>query len=134
MNDESRTESDFNERRGGENRPATVDDIILGDLVANASRSGAKLKELLGGTILIKLVDSGKRFLIDWTGTELKAQSVGKDSVAECTILVSEDHLKRISYGDLNPQIAMLSEKIRVEGRKSVAMYFFNLIAPRSVI
>jgi putative sterol carrier protein len=43
---------------------------------------------------------------------------------------MSEDHLKRIWQGELNPQIAMLSEKIRVEGRKAVAIYLFNLIAP----
>lgn len=112
-------------------RSFTPEDIILRDLVDNASRSGAKLKELLAGTILIKLVDTGGRFLIDWSGADLKSQAVGKDATADCTICLSEDHLKRIAQGDLNPQIAMLSEKVRVEGRKGAAMYLFNLIAPR---
>jgi putative sterol carrier protein len=132
MNDEREVDEG---RRDEFDRPGrrnlTPEDIILKDLVDNASRSGAKLRELLAGTILIKLVDTGGRFLIDWSGPELKSQTVGKDATADCTICLSEDHLRRIAQGDLNPQIAMLSEKVRVEGRKGAAMYLFNLIAPR---
>ncbi|NDC36606.1 MAG: hypothetical protein EBZ48_00985 [Proteobacteria bacterium] len=122
------------DRGRSDRRPLTAEEIILGDVVSNATRSGAKLKELLAGTILIKLIDSGQRYVIDWREGDLKAQPAGKDATADCTILVSEDHLKRISQGDLNPQMAMLSEKIRVEGRKAVAMYFFNLVAPHAAI
>lgn len=122
------------ERGHADRRDLSAEEIILGDLVSNASRSSAKLKELLAGTILINLFDSGKRYLLDASAGELKAQSVGKESTADCTILVSEENLKRIWQGDLNPQIAMLSEKIRIQGRKAVAIYLFNLIAPRAHI
>ena len=113
-------------------RNQTVDDILVRDIVLNAGRSGPKLRELLAGTILVQMTDSGKRYLIDWSEPELRSSTVGKEATADCTISLSEDHLRRIASGELNPQIAMLSEKVQVAGRKGAAMYLFNLIAPRS--
>ena len=134
MNDDR---SDSDSREGDidqprERRSNNADDILGREIVANAGRSSAKLRELLAGTILVQLTDSGKRFLIDWSQPELKSTSVGKEASADCTISLSEDHLKRIASGELNPQIAMLSEKVQVAGRKGAAMYLFNLIAPRN--
>ena len=137
MNDEQNRDDrdgDESDRPRQERRVQNAEDILVRDLVANASRGSARLKELLAGTILVRLSDSGKRYLIDWSQPELKANSVGKEATADCTISLTEDHLRKIAQGDLNPQIAMLSDKVRVEGKKGAAMYLFNLIAPRSGI
>ena len=49
----------------------------------------------------------------------------------DCYISLNDRDVYRIYRGDLNPQIAMLSDKIEVGGKLSFAVYFFNLIAPR---
>lgn len=114
---------------------SSTDDVILGELVAVASRSAPKLRELLEGTIMIAINNSDKRYLIDWSQPQIKAEKLkasGSAAIsAACTIALSEDNLLKIANGDLNPQIAMLAQKIKVEGRKAAAMYFFNLIAPQ---
>lgn len=46
-----------------------------------------------------------------------------------CIITTDAVHMLSIAAGHLNPQIAMLSEKIEVSGRVGPALYFFNLIA-----
>jgi putative sterol carrier protein len=38
-----------------------------------------------------------------------------------------------VRSGDLNPQVAMLADKIKVKGKIGPAVYLFNLIAPRMV-
>ncbi|RME62034.1 MAG: hypothetical protein D6780_00530, partial [Candidatus Dadabacteria bacterium] len=50
-----------------------------------------------------------------------------KDCQYECLIEIESYWLEKIFSHQLNPQIAMLSEKILVEGKATLAVYFFNL-------
>lgn len=98
-------------------------------LLPRAKTSQAKLRSQLVGSILIEFSDSGERYLFDWSDDQPKLAQT-KDGTAECKIILRSDDFMRIASGDLNPQIAMLSEKIRVEGKPGLAIYFFNLVAP----
>jgi putative sterol carrier protein len=51
--------------------------------------------------------------------------------VPDCILTLDSRSLQEIASGNLNPQLAMLAGKIRVEGKSNLAVYLFNLIAPR---
>lgn len=115
-------------------RPAANVRELFEDVKARASRASPRLRECLLGTMMIELT-SGKKFGLDWRQADLIIVPLEGDVSAygapDCSIRLSEDNLLRIANGDLNPQVGMLSEKIRVTGKVSFAVYFFNLIAPR---
>ena len=99
----------------------------LEGFVTNAYNAcGDKLRTQLAGTIQMTLKDKGKKYFFDGrTGKFLETAST-----TDCQIELNSRHLEDISQGDLNPQIAMLTEKISVSGDVSLAVYFFNLVGP----
>ena len=50
------------------------------------------------------------------------------DAPADCTIKLSLDDLEALISGDLNPTMAFMTGKIKVEGDMSVAMALSQLI------
>jgi putative sterol carrier protein len=66
------------------------------------------------------------------TTEEVSAEAPTDKLSVDAHILLSEQHLMAVRSGDLNPQVGMLTEKIKVRGKVSPAVYIFNLIAPRS--
>jgi hypothetical protein len=117
-------------------------DVICEELPARASRAKLRLHSYLKAALVVELANSGDRFLFDWRGEEPKvtpyesrepvsisdgAGSAGVDSF----VAITEQNLMAIRSGDLNPQVAMLADKIKVRGKMSPAVYLFNLIAPR---
>jgi hypothetical protein len=124
-------------------------DVLCDELPERAQRAAIRLKPFLTGILVIELTNSGERFLFDWrddgpktsvlpreisvSWDEHAGPSVQSDKVnADAMISLSEQHLMSIRSGDLNPQIGMLNEKIRVKGKIAPAVYLFNLVAPRS--
>jgi hypothetical protein len=124
-------------------------DVLCEELPDRAQRASLRLKPYLTSTILVELTNSGERFLFDWREEAPKVTSVARETVlstdesqgvvvtaekinADSFILLSEQHLMSIRAGDLNPQVGMLTDKIKVRGKVSPAVYIFNLIAPRS--
>jgi len=51
------------------------------------------------------------------------------DGPADCTIKLSLDDLESLVAGDLNPTMAFMSGKIKIEGDMTVAMALNQLIA-----
>ena len=51
-----------------------------------------------------------------------------ENSDADCTIKVTMDDFKSIASGDLNPQMAFMSGKLRVEGDMSLAMQLGSIL------
>lgn len=49
------------------------------------------------------------------------------DSVADCTIKVSQDDLEKLMSGDLNPMTAFMFGKLKIDGDMSVAMKLKDL-------
>lgn len=81
------------------------------------------------------MTDEKVSYVVDWRKDQLEVVEVTKDSAlqdrlaeVECTISLTEDTLMSISSGNLNPQVALLSDKIAVDGKMEVAMYAFNLL------
>jgi len=124
-------------------------DVLCEELPERAQRAALRLKPFLTGVLVIELTNSGERFVFDWrddgpkthaiarevvvTLDETGSVSVAADKVqADAIIALSEQHIMAIRSRDLNPQVGMLTEKIRVKGRVGPAVYLFNLIAPRS--
>jgi putative sterol carrier protein len=117
-------------------------DVLCEELPDRAQRAKLRLKPYLTGALAIELTNSGERFLFDWRGDEPKVTPLTKDvtltlgegsdpSMVECVISISEQSLMAVRSGDLNPQVAMLADKIRVRGKVGPAVYLFNLVAPR---
>ncbi|PSJ60715.1 SCP2 sterol-binding domain-containing protein [Pseudaminobacter soli (ex Li et al. 2025)] len=50
------------------------------------------------------------------------------DAPADCTIKISLDDLESLISGDLNPTMAFMTGKIKVEGDMSVAMALSQII------
>ena len=51
------------------------------------------------------------------------------DGPADCTITLSLDDLESLIAGDLNPTMAFMSGKLKIDGDMSVAMALSQLIA-----
>ncbi len=102
-------------------------DLILNELPLRAAKANDLLKSKLKGKIAIKV--SGEKFSFDWTSAQVTVKS-GTLEACDTEIEISSQDLMRISSGLVNPQIAMLSERIKVKGNPEFAIYLFNLIAP----
>lgn len=109
-------------------KPASSVDEILGDQLRDRVKAAnSRLRAQMMGSILIELIPGGRKFLFDWSSDDFQMASSNAVQ-ADCTMRLSEETLMRIALGELNPQVAMLSDKIRVSGKLSLAVYFFNLI------
>lgn len=111
-------------------RSGNARELLLEEVPRRAQHADDKLRSHLIGKVHVVLNGKNDRFSFDWSGQVATGSQVSGDESADCTIRLSEDNLMRISSGELNPQIAMLSNKIRVEGKLEFAVYFFNLVAP----
>ena len=108
---------------------STAATALLEELTNISEDIEEKLRSQLTGTILINLTDKNLFYLFNWKDTKLKIEKTSKKT-ADCSIEINEANLLQIARDELNPQVAMLSDKIKVDGNVSLALYFFNLIAP----
>jgi SCP-2 sterol transfer family len=117
-------------------------DVLCDELPDRAQRAKLRLKPYLTGALAVELTNSGERFVFDWRGDDLKVSPLSSDvtltigegsdsSTVECIVSLNEQSLMAVRSGDLNPQVAMLSDKIRIKGKVGMAVYLFNLVAPR---
>jgi hypothetical protein len=117
-------------------------DVVCEELPVRASRAKARLRPYLMGTLVIELTNIGEKFLFDWRGEEPKVSLVegpiqlaqgdpADASKVDCIVSLTEQNLMAVRSGDLNPQLAMLADKIKVKGKAGPAVYLFNLVAPR---
>ncbi len=117
-------------------------DVLCEELPSRASRAKLRLKPHLTCTLAVELSSSGERFIFDWNGDEptvvpaggvltVNAENPGEATLVDSIISLTEQNLMAVRSGDLNPQVAMLTDKIKVKGKIGPAVYLFNLIAPR---
>lgn len=123
-------------------------DVVCEELPDRAERAKLRMRPYVSGALVFELTNSGERFLFDWRDDAPKVSPVAKGLSVSCdeaagvsvsaerlnvdaVISVSEQHLMSIRSGDLNPQVGMLTDKIKIRGKVSPCVYIFNLIAPR---
>ncbi len=117
-------------------------DVLCEELPGRASRAKLRMKPHLTCSLVVELTSSGEKFLFDWKGEEPKVAPVtgpisiasaegGDPAAVDSLISLTEQNLMAVRSGDLNPQVAMLADKIKVKGKIGPAVYLFNLIAPR---
>lgn len=94
-------------------------ETILANLTASASKAAA-----LGKTLKFDLGDN--KIFLDGSGTGNVVSTEDKD--ADCTISVSQDDLLGMMTGSVNPMMAFMSGKIKVQGDMSIAMKLQSLL------
>ncbi len=119
-------------RSSSNRRPSSVADLLTIELLDRASVTDDKLRSNLVGSVLFELNDNGEKYLFDWKGERPSCER-SEEGSAECVINLSSQTLFRIFDGELNPQLAMLTDKIKVSGKASFAIYVFNLLSPKTV-
>lgn len=90
----------------------TIDDIVAG-IQAKADKAdpiGNSLKLNIGEHIVY----------IDGTGDSNVVSSDDKE--ADCKVTISDENFKDLVKGELNPMMAFMTGKIKIEGDKGVAM------------
>ncbi|MCI5065510.1 SCP2 sterol-binding domain-containing protein [bacterium] len=97
--------------------------------IGTKSSAVPHLKQHLSGDIVVALQGQKTGYLFRWEKEELSGErwegSAPKKS--SCALTLSQENLEEILRGKLNPQVAMLSHKVHVQGEMAHAVYFFNL-------
>ena len=117
-------------RRG---KPRDAKQLMLVEVKERAFRANERLRAQLTGSIVLDIKDKNQKFLFDWRADKPIIEELSAPPAAgadECTIHLSQSDFLRIASGELNPQVAMLSHKVSVEGKLNLAVYFFNLVSP----
>lgn len=114
-------------RRGPEVH--SLQDVIAA-LPGWARQNAELLKAHLTGVVALITTDPHRAFRIDWTGERLVVDAADTPT-SDCRISLSQSDLMRVVKGDLNPQIGMLSGRIKASGNPEMAMYLFNLLVRR---
>lgn len=112
-------------------RPTNAREVLTQFVANRSERADEKLRSHLVGKIMVRVEGTSEQYLFELIKGRAQVQEDSSSS-ADCTIRVSEANLMRVVAGELNPQIAMLSGKIKIEGKAELAIYFFNLVAPKS--
>jgi putative sterol carrier protein len=112
-------------------RPTNAREVLTQFVPNRSERGEEKLRSHLVGKIAIDIDGPNENYLFEWKSGRATVKEE-KASAADCTIRLSEQNLMKVVAGELNPQVAMLSGKIRVQGSAEAAIYFFNLVAPRA--
>lgn len=91
---------------------------IVSDMQAKAASAGA-----LGSTLKFKMGDECI-FIDGNNGNTVSTE----DKEADCTISVEKEDFLALMSGDLNPMMAFMNQKIKVDGDMSVAMKLQSLL------
>ena len=86
-------------------------------------RAGSNPK--LGYRLKFVLAEGG---IILWDGTEVPAVIGHDDGDADTTIRVTSDNLQKLMTGGLDPTLAYMTGKLKVEGSLGVAMKLVSML------
>lgn len=100
----------------------------LSDLILErAVTAHPTLRAVLAGTVEVFVKDRPFRTIFDFVANPPKRLAAGSKE-SDCVIECDERTLFRVHQGDLNPQLAMVSDKMVIRGKSGLAVYFFNLL------
>lgn len=89
----------------------------ISEMAAKAAPIGSSIKFNLGGEIIH----------LDGSGSSNVVTSDDKD--ADCTITMATEDFQGMISGDLNPMMAFMSGKIKIDGDMGVAMQLQSLFS-----
>lgn len=110
-------------------------EVIFKKLSEQKEFSNLLLKSL-EGVLHCKFTNNENGYVIKFSNNSLEVfkfedfitdEEGSTEEKINTTILMKRDIFFLMTSGKLNPQIAMLSHKVSVEGDIKIAMYFFNL-------
>ncbi len=93
---------------------------ILTEITTRAAKAAP-----LGNTLKFDFGD-GEKIFLDGTGDENTV--VAEDKEADCTIKISKENLSKLMDGSLNPMMAFMGGKVKVDGDLGVAMKLQSLV------
>lgn len=130
VRESSRQERERTRSRRSRNARLTGKELLETELLDLTTSATPSLRAQLKGKIAISFEGASGGYLFDWSSDTAAltpfSQEEGADG-ADCKLHLDERVLVDVTQGELNPQIAMLSDKIQVSGKHSLAVYFFNL-------
>ena len=80
----------------------------------------------LGYKVKVQLEEGG---IIFWDGTVTPAIISNEDGEAETTLRLSLANMQRMMVGDLEPTLAYMTGKLKVEGKMGVALKLTSMFA-----
>lgn len=92
--------------------------------VLSAIQERAAAASPLGNTLKFNLGDSV--IFLDGSGDTNVVSTEDKD--ADCTVSVSQEDMEALMSGDLNPMMAFMGGKIKVDGDMGVAMKLQSIV------
>lgn len=120
------------ERKLTESELSQLSDFLNVELTSRLVNAPDRLMNQMAGSILLQLAGDGS-YLVNGMSREIRALEGGAEPALEnydCSVQLSARDFLMIANGKVNPQIAMLSEKVKISGKVPLAVYLFNLIAP----
>ena len=94
------------------------------DTIVKEMQAKAEAADALGSSLKFNFGDSCIH--IDGTGDSNVLTT--EDKEADCTIGITQEDLAAVAAGDLNPMMAVMSGKIKIDGDMSVAMKLQTLL------
>ena len=95
------------------------------DKITNEIRSRVGAHSPLSAIVKFDFGDNG---VIRVDGKASPTVVDNENSAADCTVKVAMDDFVKIAEGDLNPQMAFMTGKLRVEGDMSLAMQLGSIL------
>ncbi|MDW3197571.1 MAG: SCP2 sterol-binding domain-containing protein [Cytophagales bacterium] len=90
--------------------------------LADATDKVKALTENHGGKLKSKVKFSFPEGAIHLDDTVEPTSVTNEDQDADCTIVIQLDDFDKLMSGDLNPMMAFMTGKMKVEGDKAIAM------------
>jgi putative sterol carrier protein len=94
--------------------------------VADALTKRVGGKSPLGGTLKFDLGEAGTLFIDGSSGDNTVA--VDKDDPAKCTITMTADDFRELIHGRLQPAVAFMTGRMRVDGDMGLAMRLGQMV------
>lgn len=101
------------------------DSFFKTKFIDNLKRNGSTISKHVKGVIEFKIQDESQSFFLDCKSNPAKL--IDDSKKVDTTILFTGDSLKKLLNKKINPQLAALTNDIKIDGDIHNAMYLFCL-------
>jgi putative sterol carrier protein len=105
---------------------------LIGGVFEKATQEPSFIKATEGTGLVVRLVqtDPDATMIIDFPGQKVIKGDVSEGMPSSVQLRMSSDNSNRFWQGRLNFTLAMAQRKVKLEGKRSVALKLLPLIAP----